>query len=113
MVSEDTRNESSGFIYRELDMVRVKGKDQPVRIYELLGKEGEMADSMISNISSFEQALAYYRNCRWDEAEEILQNLLQQDLNHKLYTLFLERINMCRQSPPSENWDGVYTFESK
>ena len=113
MVSEDTRKEGNGFLYRELDMVRVKGKDQPVRIYELLGREGELSGEIMDGADMFEQVLVAYRNCQWDTADKLLQQLLVMDSSSKLYQLFRNRIITCKETPPEDNWDGVFTFQSK
>jgi adenylate cyclase len=113
LVSEDTRNQGGGFVYRELDMVRVKGKERPVRIFAVLGREGQVSPATLAVTAAFEQALGYYRNSAWDAAEKILQSLETNDTDTALFRLFLQRISLCRKQPPGKDWDGVFTFDAK
>ncbi len=113
IVSEETRNLGVGFIYRELDLVRVKGKNKPVRIYELLGLAGQLSDSEINEINYFEQGLAAYRSCNWQQADEIFNDLASRNPAMRLYSLYLERVKTCRLNPPDKDWDGVFTFQGK
>lgn len=112
IISEFTR-EAIGprFFCRFLDMVRVKGKHQPVKIYEPVC-EGEPSPEVRREVEQFEEAVRLYRKLELDAAEGILL-----DLNLKrparLYGLYLERISIFRQTPPPENWDGAFTFTTK
>jgi len=113
LVSEDTRNQGSGFVYRETDMVRVKGKTKPVRIYELMGKTGQVSQQLQADIDTFETALAHYREQQWDSAFFLLEKLAEDNPDALLYKLFLDRIAAYRKVSPGTDWDGVFTFESK
>ena len=113
LVSEDTCLQGPGFVYRELDMVRVKGKTKPVRIYELLGHEGEVSAEELALTRQFDKVLASYRQCDWDAAESLLRPLLASHPDVEVFKLYLERIQACRAYPPGPNWDGVYTFTAK
>jgi len=113
IVSEATRNLGVGFIYRELDLVRVKSKSRPVRIYELLGLAGQLSDSEINESRYFEQGLAAYRRCNWQQADEIFNDLVSKSPAMRLYSLYLERVITSRLNPPDKDWDAVFTFQSK
>ncbi len=100
------------FVYRELDRVRVKGKAEPVGIFEPLGLEGHVAKEDLEELKLWNQALRAYRAQDWDQAEVMLLNLSRIRQCY-LYDLYAKRIAHCRQEPPGEGWDGVTTFETK
>jgi adenylate cyclase len=100
------------FVFRELDRVRVKGKEEPVGIYEPLGEEGKVAKDDLDELKLWNQALRAYRAQDWDQAEVALMNLNRIKPRY-LYELYAERIGHLRKAPPGEGWDGVTTFETK
>ncbi|HSR36769.1 MAG TPA: adenylate/guanylate cyclase domain-containing protein, partial [Desulfurivibrionaceae bacterium] len=112
IISEYTREMlGAGFFCRFVDMVRVKGKDLPVKIYEPIC-EGEPEPQRKKAIEEFEQAMVYYRIQRFDDAEKILA-ALQAAEPAKIYALYLERIAHFRENPPPADWDGAFTFTTK
>jgi len=114
VVGEMTRAKSKEFfVYRELDKVRVKGKDEPVAIYEPLGLRGEIEQERLDELKLWHHALRLYRAQDWDQAEIQLVNLANKAPGFRLYALYLERIAHYRAVPPGENWDGVTTFQTK
>ncbi len=108
-----TRERLEGFVFREIDRVRVKGKDEPVTIYEPLGLVDEVADETLGQLKLWQHALRLYRAQDWDQAELQLLNLSRQAPEFKLYQLYLERLAIWRKNPPGADWDGVTTFETK
>ena len=100
------------FVFRELDRVRVKGKVDPVGIYEPVGEEGKVAAEDMDEIKLWNQALRAYRAQDWDKAEVTLMNL-QRIKPRYLYDLYVKRVEHLRKEPPGENWDGVTIFETK
>lgn len=113
IVGEGTKNLLSGFVLRELDRVRVKGKDEPVTIYEPVGLEGEIDQPTLDEINAWIQALRDYRAQRWDMAEKGLLRLKEAGSRPQLYKIFLARVSAFRENPPHPGWDGVLTFETK
>jgi adenylate cyclase len=113
LVSENIVRAVQGFVYREVDKVRVKGKQEGVAIYEPIGAQGEVDGDMLAEIARFHQALAHFRAQRWDEAEALLQELASVAPAVKLYRLYRERIADFRASPPGPDWDGVFGFSTK
>jgi adenylate cyclase len=112
VVSESTRKAVPDFSYRPLDCVRVKGKLEPVMIYEPLGKAETLSASAAQRLNEWESVLAHYCHQEWDAAEQQLRNLLNID-DRPLYHLYLERIAQFRKAPPPADWDGVYTYTTK
>ncbi|MBI2308645.1 MAG: adenylate/guanylate cyclase domain-containing protein [Rhodocyclales bacterium] len=113
LVGETTRAAVKDVVFRELDRVRVKGKDEPVAIYEPLGLVGEVGKDVLDALKLWQQVLRLYRAQDWDQADVQLYNLTRQAPDCKLYQLYAERIAYYRQHPPGEGWDGVTTFETK
>jgi len=113
LVSETTAHSAPRYAYREIDRVRVKGKERGVTILEPLGLKEEVPAEVLDRAGRFQHFLELYRNQDWDAAEAILHELLEADPDCFLYHLYLERIAHFRDNPPGENWDGVFTFTTK
>jgi adenylate cyclase len=113
LVSENIVAAVPGMVYRELDRVRVKGKLEPITIYEPVGELGKVVETDINTIDRFHRALERYRQQRWDEAEQTIASLSMADPARKVYKMYLDRIAMLRANPPGKSWDGVFTFTTK
>ena len=113
LVSEDTVRMSSGLVYREIDAVRVKGKDVPIRIYQPLALATQWDASRQQQLDQWHAALNAYREQRWDEAESLLITLQQANPDDRLRGIYLERVADYRVHPPGADWDGVKKFDSK
>jgi adenylate cyclase len=113
IIGEGTKALISGFVCRELDRVRVKGKAEPVAIFQPLGLEGEVGEDKQNEIQLWNQVLKYYRAQQWDQAELQLIDLKKTALDSGLYDEFLDRIMYLRANPPGAEWDGVWKFETK
>lgn len=112
-VGAATRLAAPEFVYRELDLVRVKGKNEPVAIYEPLGKPAELAPAVMDELAQWEAALALVRRQGWDAAQAAIAALAAAHPERGLYTLYLERIDHYRAHPPGPDWDGVTNFDTK
>ncbi|MCW8825568.1 MAG: adenylate/guanylate cyclase domain-containing protein [Gammaproteobacteria bacterium] len=98
------------FIYRELDLIRVIGKQIPVTVYELVDPLSEISEE---EIEQFQKALQLYRSGNWQEARAqfyAISELLPDDRPCQIY---IERCNTFIDSPPPSEWDGVYDRENK
>ncbi len=113
LVGEETRRRASGFVFREIDRVKVKGKDEPVAIYEPLGREGEVDKRRLEEAKLWHQCLKQYRAQDWDHAEMSLINLTRMNPQAKLYQEFVARIAALRKAPPGPQWGGVTAFRTK
>ena len=101
------------FVYRELDHVRVKGKDKPVAIYEPIGLASVVSKALQDEVRLFHEMRRFYRKQDWDQAELQLMNLQRMSPGTALYSIYVERINQFRKNPPAADWDGVFVFQSK
>ncbi len=113
IVSESTKAAAPEFAYRELDRVRVKGKNKPIKIYEPIGELADISPEQQTLLDDVHQALADYRQQLWDKAEAEFHELHDLKPDDKLYKIYLERIEHYREIPPEENWDGSFTHTSK
>ncbi len=111
--SEYTRKAAPDWAFRELDFVRVKGKLEPVSIYEPLGPKPGVPQTLKDEVSRYQAALRAYRAQDWDRAESEFFGLNQSGHPIKAYELFLERIAFLRKNPPGAGWDGAFTFTHK
>ncbi len=98
---------------REIDLLTVYGKTEPVRIYELLGKTGELDSSTSQLRDTFATALQKYREQKWTEAEKEFRNCLAIRKNDGPSLEFLTRIATFVRTPPPQNWNGVWQTASK
>ncbi|HQW19610.1 MAG TPA: adenylate/guanylate cyclase domain-containing protein [Rhodocyclaceae bacterium] len=113
IVGEITRERlKKDFVFRELDRVRVKGKSEPIAIYEPIGADGEVAKDKLDEIKLWNQALRYYRAQDWDQAEVALLNLSRMAPCY-LYDLYMQHITQYRKDPPGDGWDGVTNYLTK
>jgi adenylate cyclase len=115
VIGPETKESLSDLETRELDRVRVKGKDLAVTIYEPLGFLGEVDVIALDARNKFEKALQFYRQKSWHESKQILMELLEtrQEQGEKLFKLYLNRIAYFESHQPPEDWDGSFTFETK
>ena len=113
IVSEDTKMLAPDFAYRELDRVRVKGRDKPLAIYEVIGLNDELDEHVRTNLQQYQAALDAYRNQDWPQAEALFTSLSQAQPLCRLYAIYLERIARFKGNPPMLGWDGVFSYEQK
>ncbi len=106
------------FIFRFLDFVRVKGKNIPVKVYELVSNKKNASNSVVKMIRVFEKGLNHYYQQDWDEAikyfkkaESMEDNFASRNTTPS--TVYIDRCHMFKDSPPDKGWDGVWIMKSK
>jgi len=107
LVGEATRSRVKDVVFREIDRIRVKGKDEAITIYEPLGEEEN------SELAPWEDALRAYRAQQWDAAEASLLSLQRTYPGRGLYPAYLKKVQEKRRQPPPPDWDGVTAFDEK
>lgn len=113
IISEFTNEEvKDAFVTREVDRVKVKGKNEPVRIYELIA-EGSLQGPRAEQLQIFNQGLEKYFKMRFQEALEDFRKSSEMDSGDKVSKLYIERCEDFIQEPPGENWDGVVVMKTK
>ena len=113
IISEFTLARVEGqVVVRELDAVRVKGKREPVRIYELLSVGQPTAEDS-AFIAAFADALAHYKQQLWDEAIAAFEKCAEMRPGDYPSQMYVARCHAMKAEPPGPGWDGVYTMTSK
>ncbi|UCG77886.1 MAG: adenylate/guanylate cyclase domain-containing protein [Nitrospirota bacterium] len=111
IVSEYTMEAaSSDFNFRELDLVRVIGKHQPVRIYELISKSSEERPVFLEK---YGEAIKAYRERDWVNALDLFQDVLLIEPDDGPSALYVRRCRELIESPPTDKWDGVFEMTTK
>ena len=100
------------FVCRELDFITVKGKTEPVRIFEILQTKALASDKLFEIKDLFEKGLAAYRKQQWDKAEEMFR-LCNEKYSDMPSVVFLDRIEHFKTNPPPKKWDGVFVMRIK
>lgn len=114
MISEHTYKDVKGSVeVRELDLIRVVGKTEPVRVFELLDRKGKVPHEMEKAYKVYAEGLELYREKKWDAAivkfgETI--SLKQDDEPSKRYIVRCEEF---KENPPPADWDGVFSMTTK
>lgn len=114
MISETTYEQAKDAIAaRQLDFLRVKGKDIPVRIYELVGTANDVPAAMKEKIGLFEEGLQLYRERAFPRATAVFRKILTLDPEDGPSATFVKRCAELEQVQLPDDWDGVYTLTSK
>ena len=109
IISQYTKDAVGGhFTSRELDAVQVKGKHEPVNIFELIHK-GPPDPVKDAWIDEFHQALVLYKSQKWDAALEIFSKFESDSVSR----MYIKRNNEMKENPPDPNWDGVFKMTTK
>jgi len=113
IISEDTHRLAQDILEtRELDSVRVVGRNEPVRLYELLARKGQLTPEQKDLRSRFEPALAAYRAAKWDAAEAGFKSCLEVLPTDGPSTIFLDRVSKLRTGGDAQ-WEGVWNLSEK
>jgi class 3 adenylate cyclase/CHASE2 domain-containing sensor protein len=114
LVSESTRRAAGDSICaRELDLIRVKGRAEPVHVYEVLAKAGELDASWEPVLAAFAEGLRWYRERRWQEAGEEFRKALDLRPTDGPAAVLYARCREFLLQPPAADWDGVYAAPEK
>jgi adenylate cyclase len=115
IIGENTaRLVGDAFRLRELDLVRVKGRQNAVRVYELLAKGGEALPERVERaLEPFADGLAAYRRMAWEEATAFFNRALEASPADGAARTMIDRCRIFRQSPPPADWDGVFEMLRK
>ena len=113
IASESTRSMAPGFVWQELDRVRVKGKAQSVNIYTPLADQSQASSLNAEELACWQQVLAHYRAQDWAQCGQSLAALRHQAPQSVLYALYASRLEEMMSRPPPSDWDGATHFDTK
>ncbi len=97
---------------RELDVIRVQGKAQPTRIFQVLGM-APLSLNVASGMRLFEAGLGAYRAQQWQEAIRLFRQVLAAVPSDSPSRLYIQRCQMFLATPPPPDWDGISTMQTK
>ena len=114
IVSESTEKEAGeDLIFRVLDIVAVKGRQQSVTVYQLIGTKSDYRSRALVRLAEMsERALVHYLSSEWEEAEKKYETILEHYPEDKTAKMFVSRCKTLMENPP-DNWDGVYRLTQK
>ncbi|WP_027858756.1 CHASE2 domain-containing protein [Marinobacterium jannaschii] len=113
IVSDALKQAVPEYLFLELDRVQVKGRSEPVILWQPLGLKEDQAEALLRLTENFSTALSLFRQRAWRECLEVLQQLERQQFNPQLLAIYRRRIADYQQLPPPEKWDGVFIHTSK
>ena len=101
---------SVALVFREIDTVKVAGRNTPAVIFEPLGRQGEITTEVTEISEAFVKGLKHYRNKDFSKAKAIFEKLEHTDTAAKA---FVTRTQHFIDNPPSDDWDGVHVLDTK
>ena len=107
-------------LFRTADLLRVKGKSDPVKIFEAL----PIDSPKIKFLDVWETGISTFKNQAWEEAKKIFLEFesasstdnsvnIHKQAGDPLVSIYIDRINNYIKSPPPDNWDGVFIMNTK
>jgi len=115
LISEFTRAKLKGtYRVRDIDLVVVKGKTEPVGVYEVLDYHNdETYPNLMDNVNYFNEGVKLYRQANWDKAISNFEEAIKATPTDKLAQTYIERCEHLKENPPEGEWDGVWVMTSK
>ncbi|MGC1483923.1 MAG: adenylate/guanylate cyclase domain-containing protein [Candidatus Acidiferrum sp.] len=121
IIANETTYQSAkggGFVFRELDLMRVKGKLQPVTIYQLMGRQADFdadgsAEIVRLQVELFARARELYRARLWKAAQTAFQEFLEKWPEDGPARVYVERCQEYAADEPPSDWDGVFVMTHK
>ena len=115
LISEFTRAKLKGtYRMRDIDLVVVKGKTEPVGVVEVLDYHtDETYPNLMDNVNYFNEAVKQYRGANWDKAIINFEEAMKANPSDKLAQTYIDRCELLKAEPPEGEWDGVWVMTSK
>ena len=115
MISEFTHNNVKGkVLVRELDLIQVKGKTEPIKVFELLGMaDMSMKPEQKEANELYQEGLKLYRSRSWDEAIAYMNQAYTLDPTCHVAEVYAQRASLYQLNPPGDDWNGVFVMTTK
>lgn len=113
LVSEATQRACPEILFLMIDRIRVKGKSEPVQVYEPLCPLSQASVEQHRFVAEFHWFLCLYFSQRWDEAQALVSVWLSESPDNYLFNLYYQRITYLRTQKLGAHWDGVFTHNDK
>jgi adenylate cyclase len=113
LVGPATFDAIDDWVFRPIDRIRVKGKLEPVSVYEPIAQREALTEEWQTELALWENAYKHYLNQHWADARQCLNRLISLSPNPGLYRIYLDRIEEFAANGAPDGWDGTYTHTSK
>jgi adenylate cyclase len=114
MISEATYGACQSDVdVRELDTIRVVGKSESVKVYQLLERKNQTAGNIADLVDKFESSLGLYKDRNYKDALAGFETCLEIAADDGPALTYAERCRGFISEPPVDDWDGVFTLDSK
>ncbi len=115
LISENTLVQLNDEVYyRQVDKIKVKGKDTAVKVYQPLGFSKNIDSATENALNTHQKAINAYRTGKWDDAIGLFSQLKQNEFGSSpIYDIYLNRLKSLKNKAPSSSWNGVYTHKTK
>jgi adenylate cyclase len=115
LINESCQNAiQSQFITREIDLVRAKGKQKPMRIFEVLSKQPEEISPCLQKfLDIFHSGLLKYRETNFHQSLDLFKECLRIAPQDQATQVFIRRCEQFQNTPPRPEWDGIFDAKNK
>jgi adenylate cyclase len=115
LISDNTYSQLRGtYRAREIDLVVVKGKTEPVKIYEILDYHTDESFPHIQDVLNFfKSGRTEYQKQNWDKAKHEFQQAVLLNQHDHLSSIYMDRCDLMKANPPGDDWNGVWMMDSK
>ena len=115
LISEFTYNAvKATYRTRQVDYVIVKGKTEPVGVYEVLDfHDDESYPNLVEALGLFNDGYRSWNDGKWDQATKLFNSVKKINPDDKAAQLYIDRCAHMKKNPPKGNWDGVWVMTSK
>lgn len=118
MITEATKTEAEKYgddcVFRYLDKIIVKGRTQPVKMFEVADLRSEASQQLFDCIGLYEQGMEAYLNQDWDKAIQLFSQSSKLEINENNPSkMLIDRSKALKKNPPGDLWDGVFVMKSK
>ncbi|MCB1193251.1 MAG: hypothetical protein H7A23_14690 [Leptospiraceae bacterium] len=115
LISQMTKTKVEAEMFtKKMDAVVVKGKTEPVLIYELIGKNGEVPKHLVEATELYEEAFQLHLNRSWEKAiQKFQESIKAKGKKDKAASMLIERCEFYITNPPPENWNGSFVRTHK
>ncbi len=101
------------YFFRELDFIRVKGKNKPIRVFTIVARPEEMTEKMLAVETAFLTAINLFRKRKWEEARNAFKDVLTLNPYDSPAKAYIDRCNLLKTNPELIDDQGVFTFKTK
>ena len=112
-MSEATYLNQTTFVWQHIDKVAVKGRHEPLNIYEPLGYIKDALPELLVEIEQYNKALVLYYQQEWAIAQEMFETLVKRYPSRYLYQMYSMRIAELIKKPILPDWDGAFIHTHK